>query len=126
MRKSNIFLREVIIKKFLAFLHGAIGRDVACQAQEACFRALCPEVVISVDIPLFNTPWGGLRVEDSYLITDIEAERLDAIPFALKRRNQLRLYAKGVFSWFDKLTTNGICCSFPRSAHTRQLKEDMS
>ncbi|HEY60234.1 MAG TPA: aminopeptidase P family protein [Anaerolineae bacterium] len=33
-------------------------------------------MIISVDIPLFNTPWGGLRVEDGYLITAEGAERL--------------------------------------------------
>lgn len=32
----------------------------------------CPKndraCVVSVDIPLFDAPWGGLRVEDGYLI----------------------------------------------------------
>ena len=32
--------------------------------------------VMSVDIPLFNAPWGGLRVEDGYLITQSDAEKL--------------------------------------------------
>ncbi|HEX9616680.1 MAG TPA: Xaa-Pro peptidase family protein, partial [Anaerolineales bacterium] len=32
------------------------------------------DMVISVDIPLFNTPWGGLRVEDGYLIADNGAQ----------------------------------------------------
>ena len=132
--------------------HGAIGRvvfvgdpgaetrkalDVACQAQEACFQALGPEVegrtveaigrrivaeaglgryflysgvhsvgviefeppifgpssaaklqkdmVISVDIPLFNTPWSGLRIEDGYLITGTGAERLNEIPYKIQK-----------------------------------------
>jgi Xaa-Pro aminopeptidase len=34
-------------------------------------------MVISVDIPIFNAPWGGLRVEDGFLITDSGAERLN-------------------------------------------------
>ena len=41
---------------------------------------LQPNMVISVDIPLFNTPWGGLRIEDGYLITATGAERLHATP----------------------------------------------
>ncbi len=37
-------------------------------------------MVVSVDIPLFNAPWGGLRVEDGYLITNDGAERLSNTP----------------------------------------------
>jgi Xaa-Pro aminopeptidase len=44
---------------------------------------LLPNMVISVDIPLFNTPWGGLRVEDGFLITETGAERLNHTPFVL-------------------------------------------
>ncbi len=132
--------------------HGAIGRavlvgnpgeevkralDVACQAQEACFRAMRPDVegrevealgrriveeaglgtyflysgvhsvgviefeppifgpssearlkkamVISVDIPLFNTPWGGLRIENGYLTTDTGAERLNETAYKIQK-----------------------------------------
>ena len=127
--------------------HAAIGRpvfvgdpgdeitrafDVACRAQEACFRAMRPgiegreveavgrrivaaaglgryflysgvhsvgvieveppilgpssvsrlktDMVISVDIPLFDAPWGGLRVEDGFLITESGAVRLNKPP----------------------------------------------
>ena len=42
---------------------------------------LLPNMVISVDIPLFNTPWGGLRVEDGFLITESGAERINETPF---------------------------------------------
>ena len=41
-------------------------------------------MVISVDIPLFNTPWGGLRVEDGYLITAGGAERLNQTPYLIE------------------------------------------
>ncbi len=44
---------------------------------------LLPNMVISVDIPLFNAPWGGLRVEDGFLITETGAERLNHTPFTL-------------------------------------------
>lgn len=132
--------------------HGAIGRpvlvgdpgaeirhavDVACRAQEACFRAMRPgvegwrvealgrqiveeaglgpyflysglhsvgvmefeppilgpssnarlekDMVVSVDIPMFNTPWGGLRVEDGFLIADSGAERLNETSYRIQK-----------------------------------------
>ncbi|MBK8050008.1 MAG: aminopeptidase P family protein [Anaerolineales bacterium] len=43
------------------------------------------EMVISVDIPLFNAPWGGLRVEDGYLITETGAEKLHETPFWIRK-----------------------------------------
>ncbi len=42
-------------------------------------------MIISVDIPLFNAPWGGLRVEDGFPITAAGAERLKHTPFVLRR-----------------------------------------
>jgi Xaa-Pro aminopeptidase len=42
------------------------------------------EMIISIDIPIFNAPWGGLRVEDGYLITSTGAERLSRIPYDLE------------------------------------------
>jgi Xaa-Pro aminopeptidase len=46
--------------------------------------ALLPDMIISVDIPLFNAPWGGLRVEDGFLLTDGGAERLNRTPFYIE------------------------------------------
>ncbi len=43
-------------------------------------------MIISIDIPLFNTPWGGLRIEDGYLITDTGAEKLHETPFVISKR----------------------------------------
>lgn len=42
-------------------------------------------MVVSIDIPVFNTPWGGLRVEDGYLITEDKAERLNQTPYHIKK-----------------------------------------
>ena len=42
-------------------------------------------MVVSVDIPVFNAPWGGLRVEDGFLVTAIGAERLNETPYVLRR-----------------------------------------
>lgn len=48
----------------------------------AIFR---PNMVISVDIPLFDAPWGGLRIEDGFLITESGAERLNQTPYYIVR-----------------------------------------
>ncbi len=40
-------------------------------------------MVLSVDIPVFNAPWGGLRVEDGFLVTATGAERLNQTPYLL-------------------------------------------
>lgn len=41
---------------------------------------IAQDMVISVDIPLFDAPWGGLRIEDGYLITAQGAEKLNHTP----------------------------------------------
>lgn len=43
------------------------------------------DMIISIDIPMFNTPWGGLRIEDGYLITDSGAERLHKTPYKIQK-----------------------------------------
>ncbi len=45
---------------------------------------LKPGMVISVDIPLFNAPWGGLRVEDGYWLTETGAQKLNETESHLK------------------------------------------
>ena len=42
------------------------------------------DMVISIDIPLFNAPWGGLRIEDGYVITATGAEPLDRTPHEIQ------------------------------------------
>ncbi len=42
-------------------------------------------MVISVDIPLFDAPWGGLRIEDGFLITETGAERLNHTPYLVTK-----------------------------------------
>jgi Xaa-Pro aminopeptidase len=44
-----------------------------------------PNMVISVDIPLFDAPWGGLRIEDGFLINESGAERLNQTPYDIVR-----------------------------------------
>jgi Xaa-Pro aminopeptidase len=42
-------------------------------------------MVISIDIPMFNTPWGGLRIEDGYAITATGAEPLNRTPYEIQK-----------------------------------------
>jgi Xaa-Pro aminopeptidase len=43
------------------------------------------DMVISIDIPMFNTPWGGLRIENGYLITANGAEPLHQTPYQIQK-----------------------------------------
>ena len=43
------------------------------------------DMVISIDIPMFNTPWGGLRIEDGYLMTANGAEPLHHTPYHIQK-----------------------------------------
>jgi len=43
------------------------------------------DMVVSVDIPMSNAPWGGLRVEDGFLIAEDGAERLNDTPFLIQK-----------------------------------------
>jgi Xaa-Pro aminopeptidase len=43
------------------------------------------DMIISIDIPLFNTPWGGLRVEDGYWITGGGAKRMNNTPYWIEK-----------------------------------------
>jgi Xaa-Pro aminopeptidase len=42
-------------------------------------------MVISIDVPLFNAPWGGLRIEDGYVITATGAEPLNRTPYQIQK-----------------------------------------
>ena len=46
---------------------------------------LATDMVISIDIPMFETSWGGLRIEDGYLITESGLERLSRAPHLIQR-----------------------------------------
>ena len=42
-------------------------------------------MIISVDIPMFNASWGGLRIEDGYLMTDSGVEKLHSTPYLIQQ-----------------------------------------
>lgn len=41
-------------------------------------------MIVSIDIPVFNAAWGGLRLEDGFLVTASGAEPLDDVPHLLQ------------------------------------------
>jgi Xaa-Pro aminopeptidase len=43
------------------------------------------DMVISIDIPMFNAPWGGLRIESGYLITSTGAEPLQHTAYSFQK-----------------------------------------
>ena len=43
------------------------------------------DMIISIDIPMFNAPWGGLRIENGYLITAEGAEPLHQTPYIIQK-----------------------------------------
>ena len=84
--------REVIARAGLAeyFLYSGVHSVGVIEFELPIFGpsspvAFVPGMVISIDIPLFNTPWGGLRIEDGYLITENGAESLNSTPFLIDR-----------------------------------------
>ena len=43
------------------------------------------DMIISIDIPMFNAPWGGLRIENGYLVTAEGAEPLHQTPYIIQK-----------------------------------------
>ena len=48
---------------------------------------LSADMVFSIDIPVFFAPWGGLRIEDGYLVTAQGAEPLQTIAKEMRHAN---------------------------------------
>ena len=46
---------------------------------------LSADMVFSIDIPVFFAPWGGLRIEDGFLVTSAGAEPLQSIAKGIRR-----------------------------------------
>ena len=72
------------------FLYSGIHSVGVIEFEPPIFGPSSPTVlksnmVVSIDIPLFNAPWGGLRVEDGYLITPNQAERLNITPYQIQK-----------------------------------------
>jgi Xaa-Pro aminopeptidase len=51
----------------------------------SCTSRMEKNMVLSIDVPVFDAPWGGLRVENGYLIGEAGAESLTKIPFVAEK-----------------------------------------
>jgi Xaa-Pro aminopeptidase len=73
-----------------AFLYSGLHSVGVIEFEPPIFGPSSPALldagmVISIDIPMFETSWGGLRVEDGYLITAHGSERLSTAPHLIQR-----------------------------------------
>ena len=51
----------------------------------SCKSCMEKNMILSIDIPVFDSPWGGLRIENGYLIGENNAESLTSIPFIVNK-----------------------------------------
>ena len=51
----------------------------------SCKSLMQKDMILSIDIPVFDSPWGGFRMENGYLITETNAESLTNIPFVAEK-----------------------------------------
>jgi Xaa-Pro aminopeptidase len=84
--------RRVVEKAGLGqyFLYSALHSVGVIEFEPPIFgpgsaELLKPGMVISVDIPMFNAPWGGLRMEDGFWLNDTGAERLNDTPYLIQK-----------------------------------------
>jgi Xaa-Pro aminopeptidase len=72
------------------FLYSGVHSVGVIEFEPPIFGPSSPAVlkenmVVSIDIPLFGAPWGGLRIEDGYLITEDGAEALHDTPYTIEK-----------------------------------------
>jgi Xaa-Pro aminopeptidase len=86
-RQAEAIGRRVVEQAGLgeAFLYSGLHSVGVIEFEPPIFgpsspAVLAEDMVISIDIPMFNTAWGGLRVEDGFLVTKDGAERLSTAP----------------------------------------------
>ena len=80
---ANLLVKRGRLGAAIDFGCSGVG-DPACDTTVA-WTLFSEDMVISIDIPLFNTPWGGLRIEDGYLITAHGAELLHHTPYRIQK-----------------------------------------
>jgi len=72
------------------FLYSGVHSVGVIEFEPPIFGPSSPAVlrenmIISIDIPMFNAPWGGLRIENGYLITAGGAEPLHETPYLIRK-----------------------------------------
>ena len=92
-RKVEAIGREILTEANLGqyFLYSGVHSLGVIEFEPPIFGPSSPatikeNMIISIDIPMFNTPWGGLRVEDGYLITAAGAEPLNHTPYFIHKK----------------------------------------
>ena len=91
-RQVEAIGRQIVAEANLGqyFLYSGIHSLGVIEFEPPIFGPSSPAIlkenmIISIDIPMFNTPWGGLRIEDGYLITRVGAEPLHHTPYIIHR-----------------------------------------
>ena len=91
-RKIEAIGRQIVAEGDLGqyFLYSGVHSVGVIEFEPPIFgpssaATLKENMVISIDIPMFNTPWGGLRIEDGYLITANGAEPLHDTPYQIQK-----------------------------------------
>jgi len=51
----------------------------------SCKGMMAKDMVLSIDIPVFDAPWGGLRIENGYLIGEGSSETLADFPYVVEK-----------------------------------------
>ena len=82
----NIVEREGFGKYFMYSGVHSVG---VCEFEPPIFGPSCNTVldenmIISIDIPMFNASWGGLRIEDGYLLHADSTEKLNHTPYLVE------------------------------------------
>ena len=72
-------VQQLMVAKELDLLLAYVDDRAVFGAAPSSSQTLQENMVISIDIPMFNTPWGELRIEDGYLITSTGYEPLSNI-----------------------------------------------
>jgi len=91
-REVEAIGRKIVAEENLSsyFLYSGVHSVGVIEFEPPIFGPSSPailkkDMVISIDIPLFNAPWGGLRIEDGYLITANGAEPLHKTPYEIQK-----------------------------------------
>jgi Xaa-Pro aminopeptidase len=72
------------------FLYSGIHSIGVIEFEPPIFGPSCKSwmennMILSIDIPVFDAPWGGLRIENGYLISGEGAESLANFPLVIEK-----------------------------------------
>jgi Xaa-Pro aminopeptidase len=91
-REVDILGRQIVEDAGLGqyYLYTGVHSVGVIEFESPIFNAqnptlLQPNMFLSIDIPMFNAPWGGLRIEDGFLITESGAEALHHTPYLIEK-----------------------------------------